>query len=340
MHHNTLRGLGPAIRINRKSPNNDFRRSILIEDKTGMIVDRRYWLKKIIGRGGFGTVYLAIDAMKKEKVALKIRDNRTSMLSFSEKRITSEINALSQVNHRNIVSMKGAGVCNGESYVVMEYLKGLDLEEYIQQEKMVPYPETAHIVAQICSGLGALHDKGIIHRDIKPHNVFLLQDGTVKIFDFDLSRFTGFEQSEPFELMSGTILGTISYLAPEIIKGSRPDHRADIYAVGVIMYKMLCGELPIVGEMPLHTITSILMKVPEPPSAKNPLVSDKTDRIVMRALEKDPDKRFASIMEMRDALFAFPSFMQNIRPLRIGIGPLGPDDPTIRMGQMTRSFGF
>ncbi|MCI0503321.1 serine/threonine protein kinase [Candidatus Micrarchaeota archaeon] len=334
----TQRGIGPAL-PGKSGTVREFQKHhhdrTYYDDRSGMLVNGQYRLEKIVGRGGMGTVYLATDTKRNEAVAVKIRDGNT-IRSVSPKRITSEIQALSQVRHRNVVSMKDAGTCGADSFIVMEYLEGMDLDRYIAQEGTVPYADAIPILAQICSGLGALHDKGIIHRDVKPHNVFLLRDGTVKIFDFDLSRFSGQEQAELHESRHGYIIGTPHYLPPEAFKGIRPDHRADIYAVGVIMYRMLCGALPIDCDEVAQIMGKILFENPAPPSARNPSLPQRADEIAMRALEKEPERRFQSMDEMRRELQSGAALFLKIPALRFGLGDIGPEDPTVRAGIITQ----
>lgn len=307
------------------------------DSREGVLAGGRYRLGRIVGRGGFGTVYHATDIKTDEEVAVKIRDNDVSR-SISQKRITSEIRALSQVSHKNIVSMKDAGRLDGDSYIVMEFLDGMDLDWFLMRERSVPYANMLPIVSQMCAGLGALHEAGIIHRDVKPHNVFLLRNGTVKILDFDLSRFSGQEEAELHNGLPGTIMGTPSYIAPEAIRGFRADHRADIYAVGTIMYRMLCGVLPIESTEVIGILAMILNHNPVPPSQRNPSVHAAADRIVMRALEKDPDRRFQSMEDMLSALRHSPTLGMSVPALRFGISEIGPEDPTVRMDLMTQTM--
>jgi serine/threonine-protein kinase len=173
---------------------------------------------------------------------------------------------------------------------------------------------------------------------MKPHNVFLLKDGTVKIFDFDLSRFSGQEEPELHEGRFGYIIGTPSYIAPEAFSGQKPDHRADIYAVGMIMYRMLCGELPIDSNEVYKIIARLINDRLLPPSSKNPSVPDKADRITMRALEKEPDLRYQSTEEMRRALLSGTALTTRIPALRFGIAEVGPEDPTVLAGIVTKTI--
>lgn len=330
--HQTILGAGPAISKGDPDPQTEFGRHF--DDRRGELLGGRYHLEKLIGRGGIGSVYLARDMKEGCPVAVKIRD--VSIAEFSRKRITSEIRALGSVKHRNIVAMKDSGTSDGGSYIVMEYMDGIDLDRHMRRLGPIPYLDAVPVIAQILAGLGALHAQGIIHRDLKPHNVFLLKDGTAKIFDFDLSRFTG--QEEP-ELLSvpGTILGTPKYLAPEAFGGQMLDHRGDIYAAGMIMYKMLCGELPFEGDDIYSLIQWHQHGSMPPPSSRNPAVPEKADRIALRALERDPELRYQSAEEMRLELSEGIPLRIRTPLLRVGSSDVDPDGMTQKVA-VTRTM--
>lgn len=283
----------------------------LYDHNSGLLIDNRYHLGRVLGEGGISVVYLATDIRSNEKVVVKIR-SKGRPKEVSPKRITGEIKALRKVNHHNVVAVRDAGIIEGDSYVVLEYMNGLDLKEYIRMYGSLPWRTTKSIMLQVCEGLAALHECGIIHLDVKPANIFLRQDGIIKLFDFDLSRF----EEEDVIVVPGAIRGTPQYMSPEQIRGDYKDKRSDIFALGVTMYEMLSGDLPFEAFNNVTTLIAIIKNDPPLPSFMNPSASipKEVDEIVMKALEKDPEKRFQSIRELYDAISAAYSEIGFISP--------------------------
>jgi serine/threonine-protein kinase len=284
----------------RKSQRRDLRSREYHDHNSGLIIDRRYHLGRMIGEGGMGRVYLATDLNSNQEVVVKIR-KRGRPKASCPKRITREVTALRRINHRNIVSVKGAGITNGDSYIVLEYMRGFDLNNYLHINGFLDWGTARFISMQVCSGLGALHSNGIIHLDIKPANIFLMHDGTVKLLDFDLARFDLGDTEE-----MGVIKGTLAFMSPEQARSQIEDERSDIFSFGATMYAMLTGESPFKREGFWGTAMSVVKEDPAPPSIRNPAgdMPAQVDVIVMKAIEKDPARRFQSVVEFHDAIRA------------------------------------
>jgi serine/threonine-protein kinase len=270
----------------------------------GKEIDKRYVVKQLIGRGGLGFIYEGTDKTDKGRVAIKIYHRLSDDKLDDPQCIVDEAMHIAKIRHRNLVKIKDAGLLLADKpYVVMEYLNGSDLDKYLRNG-MIPVPAINSLMTQVCSGLGALHRVGIIHRDVKPSNIFLTQEGVVKVFDFDISKFRFLYLKEKNKETTGYIHGTLKYFAPELARGLRGyDHRVDIYALGIMMYEFVYGSAPFCGSE-LDLLHMHINGHPTPPSRASDQsdVPKKVVNIIMRALEKDPNERFANMYEMRDAL--------------------------------------
>ena len=290
-----------SMNFDSTTPNNseNFRTELLPGIDSGKIIQKRYQLEGVIGRGGIGEVYLAMDMKKNSEVAVKICRNAPQK-KCCEKRVKRETRELQKINHINHVKLKNSGIVDGDPFLVMEYMKGMDLKKYLDIYKILPWESTKLIMIQLCDAVQALHEKGIIHQDIKPENIFISDQGLVKLFDFDVSEFIFLERLWG----KGKFYGTPMYLAPETCKEKMPDHRIDIWASGVVMYQMLCGDTPFNANNFYALIYRIVMDEPLWPGEVDPKASipKEAENIVMHALEKNPDKRFQSMKEMKNAI--------------------------------------
>ncbi|MEO6952847.1 MAG: serine/threonine-protein kinase [Polyangia bacterium] len=266
-----------------------------------------YQVLEKIGQGSMGAVYLAQHPSIGKRVALKVirpdlaADEETVMRFFNEAR------AVTQIGHENIIDVKDFGQTpEGDSFIVMELLEGISLGELLRNEGALPAERAVHIAAQITDGLAAAHARGIVHRDLKPDNVFLVPRGTdrdyVKILDFGLAKLTG-----PGALASntreGTVIGTPYYMAPEAAESaSRVDSRADVYSLGCILFEMVTGQVPFAGDGLGQILVRHLSEVPLTPSVMRPGTPPWLDRVVLRALQKKPDHRYASMAAFGHAL--------------------------------------
>jgi beta-lactam-binding protein with PASTA domain/predicted Ser/Thr protein kinase len=260
------------------------------------LFDGRYRILRRLGSGGMANVYLAEDEELGRRVAIKIlNDRHASDESFVE-RFRREAKNAAGLSHPNIVSIYDRGEAEGTYYIAMEYLEGRSLKDRIVAEGPLPIPAAIEATRQILRALGFAHRGGIVHRDVKPHNVLLAQDSAerrYKVTDFGISRTSASQMTE-----AGSIVGTAQYLSPEQARGAPVDQRSDIYSVGIVLYELLTGQLPFTGETPLEIAMKHLSEIPKPPSSLRPEISPDLDMVVLRALAKDPDERFDSAEDM------------------------------------------
>jgi serine/threonine protein kinase len=239
---------------------------------------------EFIGKGGMGAVYKARQKQLDRIIALKILPPEVGRDPTFAERFSREARALAKLNHPNIVSIYDSGEKDGLFYFAMEYVDGVNLREAIKAEQVSPEKALA-IVPQICDALQYAHEEGVVHRDIKPENVLLDRKGRVKIADFGLSKLLGHEGPEPILTQTHQVMGTLRYMAPEQMQGTKSvDHRADIYSLGVVFYELLTGEVPM-GRF-------------EPPSQRVQ-VDVRLDEVVLRSLEREPTKRYQHASEVK-----------------------------------------
>src|SRR5437667_823233 len=253
----------------------------------------RYRVVRKRGTGGMANVYLAEDLELGRRVALKMLDERHAQDEQFVERFRREAKNAAGLSHPNIVSIYDRGEAEGTYYIAMEYLEGRTLKELILSRGPTPVPVAIDYTRQILSGLSFAHQKGIVHRDIKPHNVVVGPDGRLKVTDFGIARSGTSQMTE-----AGSIIGTAQYLSPEQARGAPVDQRSDLYAVGVVLYEMLTGSVPFTGDTPLEIAMKHLSAAPEPPSKRRAEVPRELDLVVLRALAKHPSDRYQSAEEM------------------------------------------
>jgi eukaryotic-like serine/threonine-protein kinase len=259
----------------------------------GRVFDRRYVIKRKLGSGGMADVYLAEDQELGRNVALKLLNERHAADEQFVERFRREAQSAAGLNHPNIVSIFDRGYAEGTYYIAMEYLEGRTLKELLVRNGPTPIPVSIEYARQILGALAFAHRNGIVHRDIKPHNIVVGSDGRLKVTDFGIARSGASQMTE-----AGSIVGTAQYLSPEQARGASVDPRSDIYSLGIVLYEMLTGHVPFTGDTPVEIAMKHLSLAPEPPSALRPEVPHNLDAVVMRALAKDPDQRYASAEEM------------------------------------------
>ena len=260
------------------------------------LFDGRYRILRRLGSGGMANVYLAEDEELGRRVAIKILNDRHASDDSFVERFRREAKNAAGLSHPNIVSIYDRGEAEGTYYIAMEYLEGRSLKDRIVAEGPLPIPAAIEATRQILRALGFAHRGGIVHRDVKPHNVLLAQDSAerrYKVTDFGISRTSASQMTE-----AGSIVGTAQYLSPEQARGAPVDQRSDIYSVGIVLYELLTGQLPFTGETPLEIAMKHLSEIPKPPSSLRPEISPDLDMVVLRALAKDPDERFDSAEDM------------------------------------------
>lgn len=211
-----------------------------MDNYVGKRLDGRYELQEVIGVGGMAVVYKAYDNIDDRTVAVKILKDEFLASEEFRRRFKNESKAIAVLSHPNIVKVYDVSYGDKLQYIVMEYVEGITLKEYIEQQGVISWKETVHFTTQILRALQHAHDKGIVHRDIKPQNIMLLENGTIKVTDFGIARFSRSET----RTMTDTAIGSVHYISPEQARGDITDDKSDIYSVGVVMYEMLTGQLP------------------------------------------------------------------------------------------------
>lgn len=267
----------------------------------GKRLDGRYEIHELIGVGGMAYVYKAYDRVEGRWVAIKILKEEFANNSDFLRRFRNESKAIAVLSHPNIVNVYDVSFGDQLQYIVMEYIDGITLKEYIEQEGCVRWNEAVHFTIQILMALECAHEKGIIHRDIKPQNIMLLQDGTIKVADFGIARFL---QSET-TTMTDKAIGSVHYIAPEQARGDYITDKADIYSVGVMLYEMLTGKLPFVADNAVSVALMQLQARAVKPRELNPSIPLGLEQITLKAMEKNPADRFQSAGEMLDDLDHF-----------------------------------
>ena len=263
----------------------------------GRLVDGRYRVRARIARGGMATVYVATDLRLERRIALKVMHGHLSDDTVFQSRFIQEARAAARLADPHVVNVFDQGQDGDMAYLVMEYLPGITLRELLREQRRLTVPQTVTIMDAILSGLAAAHRAGIVHRDVKPENVLLAEDGRIKIGDFGLARATTANTATGAQL-----LGTIAYLAPELVTRGMADARSDIYSLGIMLYEMLVGEQPYKGEQPMQIAFQHATDSVPRPSAKNPGVPEQLDELVLWATEKSPDDRPNDAKEMLDRL--------------------------------------
>lgn len=264
----------------------------------GMVFAERYQLEDFIGQGGMSLVYRAVDVRTGHSVAVKIlKSEYNSDKEFLE-RFQREAQAASLMSHHNLVNLLDVGVEGEYRYLVLEYVNGNTLKDIIRQKGRLNYQTAIQVTIRILSALQHAHDNGIIHRDIKPQNVLIHADGHVKVADFGIARMTGGATIGKGD----TVVGSVHYSSPEQATGSVVEATSDLYSTGVVMYEMLTGRVPFVGDTPVAVAMQHIQDVPPPITDFAPETPPAVVAVVMKALEKDPKKRFQSAREMADAL--------------------------------------
>ncbi|TAN29563.1 MAG: Stk1 family PASTA domain-containing Ser/Thr kinase [Actinomycetota bacterium] len=262
----------------------------------------RYELIQKIARGGMAEVYMAKDQLLDRPVALKVLFPELSVnVSFVE-RFRREAQAAANLSHPNIVSVFDWGEADNTYYIVMELVDGITLASLIQEsERIEPY-KAASIAAEVAASLSFAHKHGVIHRDVKPSNVLLTEDGQVKVADFGIARAA---TADGDLTQTGAVMGTATYIPPEQAQGLAVDGRSDVYSLGVVLYEMLVGKVPFTGDSPLAIAYKHVREEPVHPRTFVPEIPEALEAIVMKAMAKDPSARYQSALEMRDDLLRF-----------------------------------
>ena len=307
----------------------------------GQLLDGSYEVLRVIGEGGMGRVYEARHTrLHTKRFAVKVLHHELARQPEVVTRFQREAEAASVLTHPNVVGVYDVNTsADGRPYIVAELLQGEELGNYLERLGRLPAVEAVHIVRQVCHALGAAHAHGIVHRDVKPENVFLAgPNATVKVLDFGISKVS--EVSDGLT-KTGTVMGTPDYMAPEQARGDRVDARADIYAVGAILYRALTGRKPFEGSDPMAILTAVLTQEPERPSTLQPSIPLALELIVQRTMAKNPGERFASMDALEQALTPFDAadaHLPAITPRLIVIEPSSQPEPTTLLEAAARTL--
>ncbi len=287
----------------------------------GMVFAERYKLEDFIGQGGMSLVYRAVDIRTGHSVAVKIlKSEYNSDKEFLE-RFQREAQAASLMSHHNLVNLLDVGVEGEHRYLVLEYVNGNTLKDIIRQKGRINYQTAIQVTIRILSALQHAHDNGIIHRDIKPQNVLIHADGHVKVADFGIARMTGGATIGKGD----TVVGSVHYSSPEQATGSVVEAASDLYSTGVVMYEMLTGRVPFVGDTPVAVAMQHIQDAPPPITDFAPETPPAVVAVVMKALEKDPKRRFQTAREMAEALMMAKN--GQLDPAAIQPEPVSPPVP-------------
>ena len=261
---------------------------------TGKKLDGRYEIRELIGVGGMANVYRCYDTIDAREVAIKILKDEFLDNEDFIRRFKNESKAIAVLNHPNIVRVYDVSFGDMIQYIVMEYIDGITLKEYIDMQGVLDWKETVHLTTQVLKALQHAHENGIVHRDIKPHNIMLLQDGSIKVTDFGIARFS----SNATGTMTEQAIGSVHYIAPEQARGDKTDGKTDIYSVGVMMYEMLTGRVPFDADSAVSVALMQLQTTPKRPREINPSIPEGLEEITIKAMQKNPEARYHSAVEM------------------------------------------
>lgn len=265
-----------------------------MDNYVGKRLDGRYEIQEIIGVGGMSVVYKAYDNVDDRIVAVKILKEEFLTNDEFVRRFKNESKAIALLSHPNIVKVYDVSFGEKLQYIVMEYVDGITLKEYIQKQNAITWNDALFFTTQILKALQHAHDKGIVHRDIKPQNIILLSDGSIKVADFGIARFSRSDT----KTLTDTAIGSVHYISPEQAKGEFTDEKADIYSVGVVLYEMLAGKVPFEAENAVSVALMQLQNDAKKLTEINPDIPVGLEQICVRAMQKNPDDRYRSATEM------------------------------------------
>jgi len=301
------------------------------EGLLGQTIDQRYRVEALLGEGGMGLVYRVTHTRLNKPLAIKVLRRENTRDPEVLARFRREAESASAIGNQHIVDINDFGeLHDGSTYFVMECLEGLDLIDAIDVAQRMPEARAVHIAVQVCRALGAAHDAGIVHRDLKPENVFLIRrndtDDFVKVLDFGIAKVA----NGPKRLTrDGEVLGTPHYMSPEQCEGNGVDHRTDIYALGVLLYEMVTGHVPHDADTMMGILTKQMYEEPIPPKVRVPQVSEQLEQVIMRCLEKKPERRYQAMHEIE----------ADLQRVHIGQQPVGPDTVTLTPTRPPRPAG-
>lgn len=293
---------------------------------SGKKLDGRYEIHELIGVGGMAMVYRAYDTLDDRTVAIKILKDEFAASEEFTRRFKNESKAIAVLSHPNIVKVYDVSFGDMIQYIVMEYIDGITLKEYIETQEKISCNVALHFTVQILEALEHAHSKGIVHRDIKPQNIMLLQDGTIKVTDFGIARFSNTET----RTMTDKAIGSVHYIAPEQARGDNTDGKTDIYSVGVMLYEMTTGKLPFDADNAVSVAIMQLQSKPKMPREINPEIPAGLEEITIKAMQKDPSNRYQSAGEMLKDIRLFSENPQ----ISFGYTYVVPEPKTIKQAHL------
>ncbi|MEE5991997.1 MAG: Stk1 family PASTA domain-containing Ser/Thr kinase [Oscillospiraceae bacterium] len=267
----------------------------------GKKLEGRYEITELIGVGGMADVYKATDIIDNKEVAVKILKKEFAENEEFLRRFRNESKAIALLSHPNIVKVYDVGFSDKLQFIVMEYIDGITLKEYMENEGALTWKDSVHFIVQILRALQHAHDRGIVHRDIKPQNIMLFTDGTIKVMDFGIAKFA----REDGGTATDKAIGTVHYISPEQARGGETDEKSDIYSVGVMMYEMLTGQKPFDTDNPISVAVMQMQDIPERPRNINPDIPAGLEEIILHAMEKSPENRYQTASDMIRDIEAF-----------------------------------
>lgn len=264
----------------------------------GRTLDDRYLIRSHVGSGGMSRVFLAEDLVMHREVAIKMLREEFTKDEAAVVRFAHEAKAVSMLSHPNVVSVFDVAMASKDKYIVLEYAVGITLKEYLREKGPLSAAEAIHIAVQILMGLEHAHSKGIIHRDIKPQNIIIAPDGSIKVTDFGIAKLPGSDTIT----MADKAIGSVHYISPEQASGKTVDYRSDLYSLGIILYEMICNRLPFEADTAVAVACKQISESPIPPSAFMKAVPRGLEQVLMKAMSKRPDDRFENAAQMLSCL--------------------------------------
>ena len=297
--------------------------------ESGTIVDGRYAIKRRVGAGGMAEVYCAEDLQLGRKVALKVLYGRFAEDEEFLERFRREASSAAGLQHQNVVSVYDRGEFDDTAYIAMEFVDGQTLKTIVTQEGPLEPARAIEITTQILRAARFAHKRGIIHRDFKPHNVIVDAEDRAKVTDFGIARAGASDMTQ-----TGSIMGTAQYLSPEQAQGLPVSAQSDLYSIGILLFELLTGRVPFEGDSAVAIALKQVSETPPQPSVLNPVVTPELERVVLKALEKEPARRFGDADEFAAALQAAGRGLGNVTAataVASGLGPEGPSDPATQV---------